>query len=133
MPIFNDCAVLRQDAQDVADGDRLGDRVVGLGLPPGHGGHVERRADDLVDHLCDGGHLGMIQGLGDVLRGVIAGILAGREEEERDAAAAEGAVVAPIEHEEVGSEQVDRQATALAGLLDPGRKPGACSVPMTKT
>ena len=46
-------AVAGEDSQDLSDGDGLGERVVGLVLPVWHCRGIERRPDDLMDHLRD--------------------------------------------------------------------------------
>ena len=87
-----------------------------------------------MDHPADRGQLGIVERVGRVVGRVIAGVFAGREEEERDASAAERAVVAPIEDQEVGAEQADGQRAARAPpRRSRGADPGACSVPITKT
>ena len=86
----------------------------GFVLPAGNGRGVDRLGDDLMDHPADRGQLGVVERLGGVVGRVIARVFAGREEEERDAAAAERAVVAAIQDQDVGTQQADGQRPAPA-------------------
>ena len=79
----------------------------------------DRPPDDLVDHAANRLGLGVVEGLGGVVRRVVERVLAGREEQEGDLTRPERAVVAPIHHQEVGAEHPDPERLPRAGLANP--------------
>ena len=122
-------AVLRQEAEDVADGHRLGHRVIRVGLPTGDDRRRQGVANHLMDHLGDGCQLGIIERPGRIVGRVIARILAGREEEERDAAAAKRAVIAAIEDQQVRAEKADVSGRPRAAARSRAAVPGHARCP----
>ncbi len=105
--------------------DRFRERVIGLGLPARNGRGVDCLQCNLVDYLADCRQLGIIDRLGSIVGRMITRILTGREEQERNAAASERAVIAAVENQEIRAEQSDLQRAIARGLNDPGSESGA--------
>ncbi len=75
---------------------------------------------NLMDHLADCRQLGIVERLGSIVGRMIARVFTGREEEERNAAAPERAVIAAVENEQIRAEQSELQRTIARGVDDPG-------------